>query len=102
MLVKDQTVSIPQNVYIDTIKAAVEAVYADFGLEPTCTSGNDAKHLKRSMHYQDRALDIRFWDVLAVVAMRIKEKLPPWYEVLVEKDHLHIEADAKHEPPAVV
>jgi hypothetical protein len=95
MRLKDSTVRLPDNPDIARIVQAVEAVYSEFGLEPTCTSGNErtAKHMPTSMHYCDRALDIRFWDVLDAVASRIRAKLPAYYDVVREKDHFHIESD---------
>lgn len=94
---KDSTVIVKKNTYTSEIQQAVEKVYAPFGLDPVCTSGNDGKHKPNSEHYKDRALDIRFWDLLRVVADRIKAYLPPYYDVVVEKDHFHIEADSKKE-----
>lgn len=97
MKLKDSSVIIHKNQYTDAIQQAVENVYKAFGLDPTCTSGNDGKHSKHSLHGEDRALDIRFWDILDFVAARIKAHLPPFYDVVVEKDHFHIEADKKKE-----
>lgn len=94
---KDSSVIINYNPYLDKIKQAVESIYKAFGIEPVCTSGNDGKHKPNSEHYKDRALDIRFWDVLQFVADRIKAHLPPYYDVVVEKDHFHIEADSRKE-----
>jgi len=97
MRLKDSSIVVSNNVYTDTIKQAVEKVYAAFGLDPVCTSGNDGKHKPNSEHYKDRALDFRFWDVLQFVADQIKANLPPYYDVVVEKDHFHIEADSRKE-----
>ncbi len=97
MTPKDPSVIITKNEYISSIQQAVEKVYAAFGLDPVCTSGNDGKHKLNSEHYKDRALDFRFWDVLQFVADRIKANLPPFYDVVVEKDHFHIEADSRKE-----
>jgi len=100
MMFKDATVVVNPNKYTDRIKRAVEIVYQEYGIEPTCTSGNDStKHKKGSMHYKDRALDFRTWDLLELLIVRkVKALLPPWYEVYIEKDHIHIEADERHEP----
>lgn len=100
---KNNTVVVVANVYTDTIRHAVDRVYRNYGLEPVCTSGQDSldKHKTTGMHPKGRALDIRFWDLLDVVANQIRAQLPHWYEVLVEKDHFHIEADSKHEPKDV-
>lgn len=97
MQLKDTSVLVTKNEYTSSIQQAVENVYKAFGLDPVCTSGNDGKHKPNSEHYKDRALDIRFWDVLQFVADRIKAHLPPFYDVVVEKDHFHIEADSRKE-----
>ena len=104
MRLKDATVVVNHNVYTATIERAVNTVYALYGLEPTCTSGNDStKHKVGSMHYKDRALDFRTWDILNLLIVdKLRALLPPWYEVYLEGDHLHIEADEKHEPPVQV
>ena len=97
MKIKDSSVKVPNNQYTAAIQFAVESVYKTHGLEPTCTSGNDGAHSPASLHYVDRALDIRFWDLLNSVANEIKKILPEYYDVVVEKDHFHIEADIKKE-----
>lgn len=97
MKLKDSSVKIKQNEYTDAIKQAVEKAYSAVELEPTITSGNDSQHGAGSYHYTDRALDFRFWDLLEVYKNKIKEHLPPFYDVIVEKDHFHIEADKTKE-----
>lgn len=97
MKIKDSSVKVPNNQYTAAIQFAVETVYKKHGLEPTCTSGNDGTHSLSSLHYDDRALDFRFWDLLNSVANEIKKILPEYYDVVVEKDHFHIEADIKKE-----
>lgn len=100
MIAKDSTVVIPDNPYIAAIREAVDHVYAGFGLDPVCTSGHDGQHMKGSMHDLGRALDIRVWDLLNVVRDRIRAQLPPWYDVVIEKDHIHVEADLRKEAAA--
>jgi len=97
MKTKDKSVVINKNVYTDAIIKAAEEVYSELGLDPTITSGNDGQHGPGSYHYQDRALDLRFWDVLEVFKQKLKAKLLPFYDVVVEKDHFHIEADRTKE-----
>lgn len=93
MKLKDTTVVFNRTPYTEAIEQAADAVWATVGLEPTCTSGNDGTHGTRSLHYADRALDLRFWDILEVFAQRLRDTLPEYYDVLVEKDHFHLEAD---------
>lgn len=90
------------NEYTNAIMRAVQLAYARYGLgEVVLTAGRDGKHGPKSYHYQDRALDIRFWQIKeedrGKVAAWIKAELPPFYDVVVESDHYHIEADAEKE-----
>lgn len=77
-----------------------EFVYKEFGFqEVTITSGNDGKHSVGSLHYKGLAIDIRTWHIatesLLVIAGEIRHKLGPDFDVVVEKDHIHIEYDPK-------
>jgi RHS repeat-associated protein len=74
--------------------------------EGIITSGNDSKHKKGSLHYQDNAIDIRGNNVPDEVMSRIVEdiawELGPDYDVIPEfypndplNDHIHIEYDPK-------
>ena len=85
------------NKYINTMLWALDTAYAP----ETCTitAGRDGKHGEHSLHYQDRAVDARFWNVAdkEAMAQRIRTLLPHYYDVVVEKDHFHIEADKKKE-----
>ena len=102
MKLKNAQVNLVKNVYTDTISAAVDAVYQQlFGMEATCTSANDGIHMMGSMHPLGRALDIRFKDILHLVAAQISARLPPWYDVVIEEDHFHIEADLTKQPKDV-
>ena len=90
------------NQYTNAIMRATEIAYRKYGLdEVTLTAGRDGKHGPKSYHYQDRALDIRFWSIPEAdrgkVAAWIKAELPPFYDVVIESDHYHIEADAEKE-----
>jgi hypothetical protein len=98
MKLRNTKVIVNPTLYTRAIRQAVDKVYLAYGLDPVCTSGNDGKHMDGSMHGLDRALDIRFWDLLAIVAQEIKAELPDYYDVVVEKDHFHIEADKRREP----
>jgi hypothetical protein len=90
------------NEYTNAIMRAVQLAYKKYGLkEVVLSAGRDGKHGPKSYHYLDRALDIRFWTVKeedrGLVAGYIKAELPPFYDVVVESDHYHIEADAAKE-----
>lgn len=66
---------------------------------PTITSANDGKHMKGSKHYVNAALDIRTMDMKRELwepfAASIRTILGKDYDVIVEKDHIHIEHDPK-------
>lgn len=90
------------NEYTNAIARAVQLAYAKYGLrEVVLSAGRDGKHGVKSYHYQDRALDVRFWTVKEedrdLVASYIKAELPPFYDVVIEPDHYHIEADVEKE-----
>lgn len=59
------------------------------------TSGNDSKHMRGSLHYRGRALDIRIHGLATadvhLWAAAIQKRLGPDYQVIVESDHLHVE-----------
>lgn len=65
------------------------------------TSGRDGKHGEQSYHYQDRALDLRLWQIApedrTKIAASIRALLPAYYDVVIEADHFHIEADKTKE-----
>lgn len=83
--------------YTNAILAAVQEVYTANGWDTVITAGRDGRHGPKSYHYQDRACDIRFWCVphekREEIAQVIRGKLPVYYDVVVEEDHYHIEAD---------
>lgn len=66
---------------------------------PTITSANDGKHMATSLHYKNRALDIRINDLPSSYHERyralIAERCGPEYQVILEKDHIHCEYDPK-------
>jgi hypothetical protein len=75
-------------------------VYAQFG-PYTCvlTSGVDGTHSLVSLHYRGRAADFRFWNVPEArrPALRdaLKAALGKDFDVVLEKDHIHVELDPK-------
>lgn len=63
----------------------------------TITSGNDGKHMKGSLHYQNKAIDIRIKDMKYPHAnwLMIRKQLGHKFDVILEKTHIHIEYDEK-------
>ena len=66
------------------------------------TSANDSKHGELSLHYKNRAFDIRIYNITGKVhfeaelwAARLALALGEEYDVVKEKDHIHIEWDPK-------
>lgn len=74
-------------------------VYDQYGEELVVTSLNDSRHSRTSLHYSGNAADLRtnYFDretQLKVVA-EIKRRLGPDYDVVLEKDHIHLEYQPK-------
>jgi hypothetical protein len=64
------------------------------------TSANDSIHHPESLHYKNQAYDIRIWNIIGSVsagarawAERMQVALGDDYDVLLERDHIHIEWD---------
>jgi len=85
------------NKYLNAIIQAVQIVFARSLTNVVVTSGDDGTHGPNSYHKKHRALDIRFWDIPPEnrrrVAEEIRALLPDYYDVVMESDHYHIEAD---------
>lgn len=75
----------------------VRQAYADHGHSCVITSGSDGEHKVGSLHYEGKALDFRTRTVPAgaldslVAAIRLR--LGDNYDVVLEKDHIHVEYD---------
>lgn len=85
-----------------TIKAMVVAaqIYNMFGATLTVTSVFDGKHKKGSKHYEGLAFDCRTYNLtdkqLQDIYRNLKLGLSGCgYDIVVEKDHIHIEYDPK-------
>ena len=74
-------------------------VYRNYDAEFTLTSVRDGNHMEGSKHYEGQAVDIRIWDIppglRAEAAEAINRALGPQYDVVLERDHLHVEFDPK-------
>ncbi len=79
----------------------VEECLAITAPEVACviTAGIDGQHMKDSLHYTGKALDFRTRDLFSgqqqIWVALCEEKLGPCWDVVLEKDHLHVEYDPK-------
>lgn len=80
----------------DVIEKACKSVEGE-KYEPTITSGKDGKHMRGSKHYTGDAIDLRCYDMKKVeeTTKAIDKALGAGYDVVFEKDHIHIEYDPK-------
>ena len=97
MRLKDSTVSLEGASWHIWLAAIItEAVLKKYGSELVLTSVNDGKHMDDSLHYKGCAFDVRTWHISGremQVITDLKRELGPDYDVVLEKDHLHIERD---------
>lgn len=90
-----QTISSVWAVALPIIAARLE----QYGSPCVITSAFDGKHRDDSLHYTGRALDFRSWHVpfvaLPDLVAQLREDLARDFDVVLEKDHIHIEYDPK-------
>ena len=64
---------------------------------PVITSANDGQHMDGSKHYLDKAWDLRIRNLEAgmieEIARMLRVDLGKDWDIVVEKDHLHVEYD---------
>lgn len=77
-----------------------EAVYAALGFVMVVTSLRDGTHHDGSLHYSGNAVDIRIRDIALTTVTKILDTLicclDSWgFDVVLEKDHIHIEYQPK-------
>lgn len=100
MRLKDDTVKL-EGAQWQVFHAAIitENVLKSFGAELVITSVNDGKHKTNSLHYKGLAFDCRSRDLApqfqAHARDELKKRLGKDYDVVLEKDHFHIEYDPK-------
>lgn len=74
-----------------------QGVYAGYGFPCVITSVDDRNHGEYSLHYQQLAIDVRTRIVPENLHEQIKDaiarSLGEQYDVVLEKDHIHIEFD---------
>lgn len=82
----------------------IDMVFSNHGVECIITSANDKTHMLGSLHYKDRAIDLRSHDIPngseEVVVNEIREAVGFDYDVILEdrdtpNEHIHIEFDPK-------
>lgn len=80
-----------------------DGVFKSLGTEAVITSGADGTHSARSKHYPENnpsglveALDFRTWHVKPEeAAKKMRSKLGPDYDIVVESTHIHAEYHPK-------
>lgn len=76
-------------------------VYVSQGNNCIITAVSDGKHMPGSLHYKGRAVDLRLPAMpntvahAQMIANQIRMGLTNEYDVILEKDHIHIEFDPK-------
>ena len=73
----------------------IASAFHQFGVECVITSGKEGKHGRNSLHYVGFALDFRTRDLTeadqAVMHILVIKRLSSQFDVVLEKDHLHVE-----------
>lgn len=72
-----------------------QTIYNDTEHNMVITSLTDGDHMAGSLHNCGDAVDLRLPDNSApvVMASRLRDALGSSYDVLLEKDHIHVEYD---------
>ncbi|RLC84240.1 MAG: hypothetical protein DRI93_03245 [Aquificota bacterium] len=75
----------------------IDRVFRDHGLEAVITSTYEGNHSPSSLHYANLAVDIRLPKKLspAEITQELRDALGSDYDVVLERDHIHIEYDPK-------
>ena len=72
---------------------------SSWSYSPTLTSATDGKHKAGSLHYKSLAWDVRTSDLpkerWEEYTELVKSFLTAEYDVILEKDHIHVEFDPK-------
>jgi hypothetical protein len=80
---------------------AADEVYKEYGAEAVMTGGLEGKHSRGSIHYSGGAIDLRTNNVnkrhWEIIRDKIKERIGADFDVILEKDHMHVEYQPKVE-----
>jgi len=58
----------------------------------------DGVHGANSWHYKGLAVDLRTQDFVALWAQELKDSLGEGWDIVIERDHIHVERDARKKP----
>ena len=73
---------------------AVSDIFMEFDQEVVVTSTYEGDHGAGSLHYANDAFDVRYPGLEIIgVQTRLRNKLGNDFDILGEKDHIHIEYD---------
>ena len=79
------------------VEREFNALKTDPYQELVVTSCTDGVHKVGSLHYEGLAVDLRSRDLTSAqrqaFLMRLREALGPEFDVILEKDHFHLEFD---------
>jgi len=77
----------------------VHCLFDQLHYEMVITSCCDGIHKAGSKHYSGNAFDLRFWQIAESqrtnVCAKLRLVLKGDYDVVLEKDHIHVEYDPK-------
>jgi hypothetical protein len=74
----------------------VKSEFEKYGADLVITSCTDGRHGKGSLHYCGKAVDIRLPKTHAAeICVGMRVLLGPDFDVVLEKDHIHMEFDPK-------
>ncbi len=81
----------------DSIRTKLSVIDSCMGEEAVITSTYEGAHSAGSLHYQNKAIDIRFPKKLsqAGAVTVLTAKLGEGYDVVLEATHIHVEYDPK-------
>lgn len=86
---------------ITAIVPTIDACYQHYNAPAVCTSARDGKHMTGSLHYQGRAIDLHISNVPYAqqphLLAALRDKLGPDFDVVLERDHIHLEYDPRGE-----
>ena len=72
-----------------------ESIYRETDHEVVITSAIDGEHMAHSHHFKGCAVDIGLHPIAEIAVRKIGESLGQQFQVILEKDHIHIEFDPK-------